>query len=246
MFVQPKRKPKVMYTDNSIEFGNSVKTFLGIMVREHRTDRKLIGLLREQCAEWKKVCGFHGMFLQSAKHSWSLVWWEDTLWEAFRSWKARLFRSEREEKHKWAIGKPKLENARRFWGIYFVDPDDREFKETIKNARKKLEVLRPIFLFAGQVGSLLLDSTVGGAWLFFFGEMICFVNYFNDRDLCLLNSVQHDSYLTTSYKDCVYNSKYFKTKRVCEAPLCSVFCHSGFLYWFCVVPFASVVNATSL
>ena len=24
-------------------------------------------------------------------------------------------------------------------GIYFVDPEDKEFKETIKNARKKLE-----------------------------------------------------------------------------------------------------------
>ena len=24
-------------------------------------------------------------------------------------------------------------------GIYFIDPEDKEFKETIKNARKKLE-----------------------------------------------------------------------------------------------------------
>ena len=34
---------------------------------------------------------------------------------------------------------PKLDNARIFWGIYFIDPEDKEFKETIKNARKKLE-----------------------------------------------------------------------------------------------------------
>ena len=27
----------------------------------------------------------------------------------------------------------------RFRGIYFIDPEDKEFKETIKNARKKLE-----------------------------------------------------------------------------------------------------------
>ena len=26
-------------------------------------------------------------------------------------------------------------------GIYFIDPEDKEFKETIKNARKKLETL---------------------------------------------------------------------------------------------------------
>ena len=39
------------------------------------------------------------------------------------------------EKHKWAIEKPKLHNARRLRGIYFIAP----VKETIRNARKKLE-----------------------------------------------------------------------------------------------------------
>ena len=43
------------------------------------------------------------------------------------------------EKHKWANEKPKLDNARRLRGIYFIDPEDKEFKETIKNARKKLK-----------------------------------------------------------------------------------------------------------
>ena len=43
------------------------------------------------------------------------------------------------EKHKWAIEKPKLDNVRRLRGIYFIDFEDKEFKETIKNARKKLE-----------------------------------------------------------------------------------------------------------
>ena len=43
------------------------------------------------------------------------------------------------EKHKWAIQKPKLDNARRrLQGIYFIDPEDKESKETIKNARRKL------------------------------------------------------------------------------------------------------------
>ena len=43
------------------------------------------------------------------------------------------------ERHKWSDEKPKLDNARRLRGIYFIDPEDKEFKETIKNARKKLE-----------------------------------------------------------------------------------------------------------
>ena len=43
------------------------------------------------------------------------------------------------EKHKWASEKRKLDNARRLRRIYFVDPEDKEFKGTIQNARKKLK-----------------------------------------------------------------------------------------------------------
>ena len=43
------------------------------------------------------------------------------------------------EKQKWSHEKLHLDNARKLRGIYFIDPEDQEFKETIKNARKKLE-----------------------------------------------------------------------------------------------------------
>ena len=43
------------------------------------------------------------------------------------------------EKHKWSDEQPKLDNARRLRGIHFIDPEDKEFKETTKNAGKKLE-----------------------------------------------------------------------------------------------------------
>ena len=43
------------------------------------------------------------------------------------------------EKQKWYNEKIHLENARKLRGIYFIDPEDEEFKETIKNTRKKLE-----------------------------------------------------------------------------------------------------------
>ena len=39
----------------------------------------------------------------------------------------------------WSKEKLHLENGRKLRGIYFIDPEDKEFKETIKNARKKLE-----------------------------------------------------------------------------------------------------------
>ena len=47
--------------------------------------------------------------------------------------------SKLKERQKWSHEKPKLDNARKLRGIYFIDPEDKEFKETIKNARKKLE-----------------------------------------------------------------------------------------------------------
>ena len=40
--------------------------------------------------------------------------------------------TKRKEKQKWAIEKPKLDNARRLRGIYFINPDDEEFKDIMK------------------------------------------------------------------------------------------------------------------
>ena len=37
----------------------------------------------------------------------------------------------------------KLDNARRLRGISFLEPDDEEFKRTMKNARRKLEIPMP-------------------------------------------------------------------------------------------------------
>ena len=51
--------------------------------------------------------------------------------------------AQREEKPKWAIEKPKLDNAGRLRGIYFIDPADAESKETLKYLRRKLEVPMP-------------------------------------------------------------------------------------------------------
>ena len=37
----------------------------------------------------------------------------------------------------WAMQKPKLDIARKWRGIYFIDPEDREYKETIDNAKEE-------------------------------------------------------------------------------------------------------------
>ena len=58
----------------------------------------------------------------------------DHLWPEL--WKSMGKHAKLKEKQKWSN---ELENARKLRGIYFIDPEDNEFKETTKNARKKLE-----------------------------------------------------------------------------------------------------------
>ena len=60
----------------------------------------------------------------------------DHLWPEL--WKSMEKHAKLKEKQKWSEEKLHLENARKLRGIYFIDPEDTEFKETIKNARKKL------------------------------------------------------------------------------------------------------------
>ena len=66
----------------------------------------------------------------------------DTLWPEI--WKDVSDASERKEKQKWAIEKPKLDNTRKMRGIHFIDLDDGEFKDIIKNAHRKVEVPMPV------------------------------------------------------------------------------------------------------
>ena len=68
---------------------------------------------------------------------WQLTSRPDHLWPEL--WIKLGRNAKLKEKLKWSNEKPKLDNARRLLGIYFIDPVDKEFKETIKNARKKLE-----------------------------------------------------------------------------------------------------------
>ena len=54
-------------------------------------------------------------------------------------WKSMGKHAKLKEKQKWSEEKLHLDNARKLRGIHFIDPEDTEFKETVKNARKKLE-----------------------------------------------------------------------------------------------------------
>ena len=51
--------------------------------------------------------------------------------------------AKKKAKQRWTIEKPKLDNARQMRGIFFIEPNDEEFKLTINAARRKLEVSMP-------------------------------------------------------------------------------------------------------
>ena len=90
---------------------------------------------------WTKILqmGIHGLGVRLTKKqttSTHVFLWPDI-------WKDMSEAAQRKEKQKWANQKPKLDNARRLRGIYFIDPADAEFKETNENARRKLEVSMP-------------------------------------------------------------------------------------------------------
>ena len=59
----------------------------------------------------------------------------DHLWQEI--WSKMSKAAQRKEEQECAIKKPKLDHAKRLRDISFIDPEDEEFKETMKNARKK-------------------------------------------------------------------------------------------------------------
>ena len=93
--------------------------------------------------------GFTQFTLLEEKPPDGYMWSGERLTKRQRNIQARSFmarnldeigkKCQAEGEQKWSHEKPKLDNARKLRGIYFIDPEDKEFKETIKNACKKLE-----------------------------------------------------------------------------------------------------------
>ena len=65
----------------------------------------------------------------------------DNVWPDM--WKHMSDAAKSKAKQKWAIEKPKLENAKQIRGIFLIEPENEEFKHTMKNVRRKLEIPRP-------------------------------------------------------------------------------------------------------
>ena len=65
----------------------------------------------------------------------------DNVWPDM--WKHMSDAAKKKAKQWWAIEKPKLDNARQWRGIFFIELNDEKIKLTMKSARRKLEVPMP-------------------------------------------------------------------------------------------------------
>ena len=87
---------------------------------------------------------------------WNAIWWVRMVREVSQGNKQPLVptmygqicgsmsdAAKKKAKQRWAIEKPKLDNARQLRRIFFIEPNDEEFKLTMKAARRKLEVPMP-------------------------------------------------------------------------------------------------------
>ena len=109
VFLEPERKPKVIYTDNSLKFGKAGEDLCwnhrtstphrsetnGIAERAVRMvkERTFAFLLQVRSGQrmvggfygmlWKLVGRFYGMLHLFAKRHRPIVWWEDALWKTF-------------------------------------------------------------------------------------------------------------------------------------------------------------------
>ena len=129
-----------------IDVSRTTHTNLDVMQESRIDDYRNIDGSRDLSAAWTGFTQFTPLEKKPPEgHMWSRGrltkrqatsrpdhFWPE-LWRRFAR-KATL-----REKHKWAIEKPKLDNARRLRGIYFIDPEDKEFKETSRNARRNME-----------------------------------------------------------------------------------------------------------
>ena len=97
-FLEPERKPKVIYTDNSLEFGKACEdlSWNHCTSTPHRSETKWdcwessaqskgwhLCCTVAIRSEWKLVGRFCGMLYLSAKRHRFIIWWKDALWKTF-------------------------------------------------------------------------------------------------------------------------------------------------------------------
>ena len=121
-------------TRDCLERGEEQEVLQGKSVESHSPPFTRFIFLNERPPDGKTWSG--GRFTRKQTTSRPYTVWPDMWTHMFEAAKKRA-------KQRWAIEKPKLDNARQLRGIIFIEPNDEEFKLTKKAARTKLDVPTP-------------------------------------------------------------------------------------------------------
>ena len=117
-----------------MDVSRTTRTNLDVMQERRIDDHWNIDGSRDLAVSWK---GFTQFTLVEEKPPDGYMWSPGGDWQNGKRHPGPNY--ELREKQKCSNEKPKLGDAGRLRGTYCMDPEDKEFKETIKNARRKLE-----------------------------------------------------------------------------------------------------------
>ena len=129
-----------------IDVTRTTQTSLDVLLEKHVEDFRNVDGERELSDAW---IGFTRFTVMNEKPPDGYTWFGERLTRKQTTsrpdnlWKNMSGAATRKAKQKWTIEKPKLDNARQLRGIFFIEPNDAEFKHTMKNARRKLEIPMP-------------------------------------------------------------------------------------------------------
>ena len=133
-----------------IDVTRTTHTSLDVLLEKHIEDHWNMEGERELSDAWTSFTGFVLLKERPPEgHTWSGVRLTrkhttsrpDDVWPDM--WKLVSDAAKKKAQQRWAFEKPKLDNARPLRWIFFIEPDDEEFKFTIKATRRKLEVPMP-------------------------------------------------------------------------------------------------------
>ena len=133
-----------------IDVTRTTDTFWDVMAEKHFEDYWNVEEDRELSDTWT---GFTSFILLNERPPDGYTWFwgrltrkqttsrPDNEWQDM--WKHMSDAAKKKAKKRRPIEKPKLDNARQLRGIFFIEPNDEEFKDIMKNERRKLEVPMP-------------------------------------------------------------------------------------------------------